>query len=916
MSDILPQNFAARLKSAGKEFSDTIDATLPSDLKGMAKKFTQSANIDINGALDSVTGPLQALEGATVDLTKSLNGLTGPGIGSSLMGNIANNVTSSLMGKLQGGIGGFLSTSFGGGFGSVFGGAGKLPNPLEQFASFNYIFTLGCLSEDELAFPDQTYRRRDPGIVILRSGGGPTPGSATLHEAGGKVEYFIDDVNIETIVAGNDGSRSTNATSIDFKVIEPYSMGLFLQALQVSALRAGYPSYIEAPYLLSVEFKGYDDAGNYNHASNLRRMFPLKFVNITFAVTESGSEYNVQAIPYQELALTDETQSVNTDVVFSGATVAEMLQTGASSLTRVLNDREVADEKAEKVEKGNQYIIMFPNTASSAEEAQQFQQGQETQNDDTATTREFTDEELKKYYVSQTGDTNGKVPADYKEEIKNAAGISVKRSTIGENIREYAEKLSNMNDIGKSKITKSNLDAGKRPMVEPTTAENEETKGKMDRCKIQLSGDVRSATFTAGKRIQDMIEEVIIASDFGRGIIDKKPDGNGMVEWFRIEVQTYNADSSIKTVSKTGVPARVYVYRVIPYLVHLSKFQSASDASPGIDALKTQAAKEYNYIYTGKNKDIIDFDIKFDHAFFTSIAGDLGQASADSKNAVKNEVTSSGEKAVTATKEGNQTQMIEGRTKRKVSSETSQTTLGGLHPESQVARDFNEALVNSPVDLVAVDLTILGDPYYICDSGMGNYNALQVPGVLNITSDGSMNYQNGEVDIEINFRTPLDYGPSGYMDFPGGGTAPVGEFSGLYQVLFCANSFSGGNFTQTLQTIRRAKQDDSNLATADGAVVNTDGDGKQITDTPANKTGTSTKGPDDGSRPKSKPKPIDGGIATGTTAGGPSKLRQRQNAKQGIGSLDNAANANRGAAAPVAPPVSRAPPQIRRQGPQ
>jgi len=67
---------------------------------------------------------------------------------------------------------------------------------------------------------------------------------------------------------------------------------------------------------------------------------------------------------------------------------------------------------------------------------------------------------------------------------------------------------------------------------------------------------------------------------------------------------------------------------------------------------------------------------------------------------------------------------------------------------------------------------------------MGNYNALQVPGVLNITADGTMNYENGEVDIALNFRTPLDYGPNGYMEFPGGGTTPVGEFSGLYKVIF------------------------------------------------------------------------------------------------------------------------------------
>jgi hypothetical protein len=295
-------------------------------------------------------------------------------------------------------------------------------------------------------------------------------------------------------------------------------------------------------------------------------------------------------------------------------------------------------------------------------------------------------------------------------------------------------------------------------------------------------------------------------------------------------------------VAKTGVPARVFVYRVIPYLVHLSKFQGASESSPGIPQLKTQAIKAYNYIYTGKNKDIIKFDINFKAAFFTSIAGDLGQASTDSKTSVKQETTSTGEKAVPGVAPGNTGAGNLGRTLSKPVNDSNRTTLSGLQPESQVARDFNDALMNSPVDLVMVDLEILGDPYYICDSGMGNYNALQVPGILNITADGTMNYQNGEVDIELNFRTPLDYGPSGYMEFPGGGTAPVSEFSGLYQVLFCKNTFTKGQFTQTLQTIRRPRQDSSFAAPATSGVLNTDS-GKQLTSTPANPAvGASSEG--------------------------------------------------------------------------
>ena len=300
-----------------QNLKDRLAAVGQNAVTNTVSQIAQSANISVDGIADSITGSAQDVVSATVDLSNSLNGLTGPGIGNSIVGNIANGIGNRIASEITGGIGGFLGAAFGSGFGSNFGGSGIAPNPLEQFASFNYIFTLGCLDNYELAFPDLTYRRKDPSIVVLRSGGGPTPGSETAYETSGKTEYFIDDVEIETIVAGNPGSRSTNATSINFKVSEPYSMGLFLQALQVSAIRAGHANYIEAPFLLTVEFKGYDDAGNYIHASNLRRMFPLKLVNIEFEVSEGGSEYTVQAIPYHEIALTDETQNTQTDISFS-----------------------------------------------------------------------------------------------------------------------------------------------------------------------------------------------------------------------------------------------------------------------------------------------------------------------------------------------------------------------------------------------------------------------------------------------------------------------------------------------------------------------------------------------------------------------------------------------------------------------
>ena len=58
-------------------------------------------------------------------------------------------------------------------------------------------------------------------------------------------------------------------------------------------------------------------------------------------------------------------------------------------------------------------------------------------------------------------------------------------------------------------------------------------------------------------------------------------------------------------------------------------------------------------------------------------------------------------------------------------------------------------------DLVNTDLKIHGDPYFLGDSGIGNYSSPETNYRM-INSDGSMNYQNTEIYIVVNFRTPTD----------------------------------------------------------------------------------------------------------------------------------------------------------------
>jgi hypothetical protein len=810
-----PQNWRDRLIASGRSIEERAEGVA----NGLAQSVGQSARISVDGVASAIEGATTELRGATVDLANSINGLTGQSISDTIGGavsGLANNALNGITSQINGALGGLL--------GGIFGGA-KQPNPLDQYASYNYEITLGCLTAFEVNLPDFTYRRREPFITVLRSSGGDTRGSRTLYETGGKTEYFIDDLTIDSIIAPTNATRLTSAHSLNFTILEPYSMGMFLEALQVAALTAGHKNYIDAPYCLVIQFKGWDDFGRPITVPNTRRVYPLKFVDINFKVDEGGSTYAVTAIPFNEIALTDENQASHTDIQIQGRTVAEMLQTGGESLATILNNRELQKVEASQNETANQYVIMFPTETSSAEEA--LLAGPE--NNDGATTesssdsesagmRELTEEQKQRLYESITGIQNGEVPADFDAELEKIAGIVVRRSEYGEQIREYAEKEENINDIGQAQLVRSNLDGGTQPMATPNLSENEDTPGEFDRCRIGRSQDLRCMTFSPGKRVQDMIEQVILASEFGRSAATAEADENGMVNWFRIEAQVYLVGGS-EQVDRTGEQAKIFVYRVVPYKVHRSTFQAPTQSSPGIQNLFRQAVKEYNYIYTGKNKDIIDFDIRFDLAFYTGVHGDLGQLAADSQQGGAQEIAGGNDRSTTTVPDGNTETLPNGRMRPNVPREN-RVDGGGLtlHPENIVGMNFNENLVNNPVDLVMVDLTIVGDPYYMADSGIGNYNSPTLGSLINLTADGTMAYQESEVDIEVNFRTPLDYGPNGWMEFPGLGSQPVRKFNGLYKVIFVKHNFSQGQFTQTLELIRRRAQD---IAAEQAAVQNT-----------------------------------------------------------------------------------------------
>ena len=206
---------------------------------------------------------------------------------------------------------------------------------------------------------------------------------------------------------------------------------------------------------------------------------------------------------------------------------------------------------------------------------------------------------------------------------------------------------------------------------------------------------------------------------------------------------------------------------------------------------------------------MLEFNINFDVAFFTAITPFGGKNKANIKNEEQNKAAGDKDKTEYTLEDGQDDNMSASgnvAVEEKIKNSTGSSGGGDLeNTKTSVARDFNEALMNSTVDLITADMTIWGDPYFIADSGMGNYNAGETD-LINLTADGTMDYQSSEVDIQLNFRTPLDQGKGNYMDFPNVGITPVGAFSGVYNIMTMTNSFNEGVFTQKMKMIRRRNQ--------------------------------------------------------------------------------------------------------------
>tara|TARA_X000000950_G_scaffold94787_1_gene119517 strand:+ start:1770 stop:4631 length:2862 start_codon:yes stop_codon:yes gene_type:complete len=703
-------------------------------------------------------------------------------------------------------------------------GLGQIPfeNELEKFASIDHIFSFGTVSSYESNFPDKTYMKYGLkyGQQILKSGGSSRARKPrTFAEKTYKIDtaYFIDDIEIKTIIAPNGKTRGSNAFNFSFKITEPYSMGQLLQTMQLCAKNAGYLDYLQTSYVLIYEPVGRLDDGT--AMSGPKRFFPLKIYKMDINASTGGTVYDIQANAWNTDALSDLHQTLKTDVNISGRNLEEICQSGLNSLTtaintNLLNNRiKTAKDKKTKMIDTDEYIILFPKDIASDKfdhEISRFD-NKAMEGDlkfkafsvDDAFGSTDTDTLAGTGYVQDNSDFGASIKTQKRKYIEGKGGYSIERSNLSEGIKaKYTGAAGEVSEIGRQVILPPSAFAkGAVPFGRGLFARDTET-GIIKKGSTKINTKERTINFRKGTKITKIIEELVLLSDYGKRLTDAgvAADKTGMVDWFRIQPHVYTLEGEA-TEKVMGRKARIYVYRVVPYRVHKSIFQMPNDAPIGYDKLRENAVKVYNYLYTGQNKDILDFNLEFNNAFFNSLAVDKMNESASNRLSERGGNTPNPEKEEIV----NEPTSIEGQTAEQTPDNSGSQTGGATEetPEQRIARSFNEALMNSAVDLLTCEMRIMGDPYFMADSGVGNYNS-EATSYINLKTNGAIDHESSEVDVIINFRTPIDISAEG-PQFDGKAIG-VKDFSGLYKVWQVINNFSGNEFTQDVSLIRRRNQ--------------------------------------------------------------------------------------------------------------
>jgi hypothetical protein len=656
--------------------------------------------------------------------------------------------------------------------GNLFGTAGPIEgtffpgvNPLHNYATYNYNISLHALSGEEYnAVMTGSFNPSNP---LMHTAGGYRPRNQYFEQ-----DFFIDGLEIISVIgATEDGNGSKNEVYYTFKIIEPMGMTLMnrLVSLGETLFSGGSDKptpWPEIPYCMVIEFTGFYDDGTPVALHEHRKLYPMKIVNIDILPSLKGTEYQCKAIPYNHLAFTKEFGTLPSAVECEAKTLEDAFRenekAGVNKDGRPIATTEVLGGEKEKKYKVKSIVSAYNN----------FQTGlvkNKAQDVPDKMLVKFADEILKDMDV---------VPPDTQPADRAASPDRERKQLSG--------KQATGTDPGGPKPT------------------------------------VGVFSFNSGDYIETIIDTMMQQSKYWRKQIsvftkDKEKPVNAAGETLAWKIIPYL--KMLKYDKQRGRPGYEVTFFVKVHVKYNRQDPNMSKAWP------KNVARIYEYSYSGRNTDVLTWEVKFNTAYTqtelvypeknTAVSG--ANASLDTTDKLEASKAAIIGRSVAESGGGageGPNNEVNPRRISKISSSASATGANankdGL---SMVAANSYDGIYNKLAELNKVELTIVGDPAWLI-----NEDVSQSPeATLNVPSkeyDGGgggdsaqVLFNQGDVHVRLLWRTvtDLDEQTGGYGS-NSGFVQPV--LNGVYQVQMVKSFFTNGVFTQQLVCVRLLEQEE------------------------------------------------------------------------------------------------------------
>lgn len=299
--------------------------------------------------------------------------------------------------------------------------------------------------------------------------------------------------------------------------------------------------------------------------------------------------------------------------------------------------------------------------------------------------------------------------------------------------------------------------------------------------KLDIDKDRGIVKAHAGTRVVDFISMVIQTTDYmSNQVTQGSKDPVKLWKVYpRLQIKEYDKTTS-------------FFSRNITFEVKAYEYSGLDHPNFG-QAPPANIVKEYNYIFTGINKDVIKADLDFHMAFFDvrttkgSLIKPIDEKVPTTAEGWEEWILKQTAKENGTAETKNSSSIITSIKSGASSIGTAQNTAANADSKQTMAvGELMTQLLDNAGDLVQLNLEIVGDPDWLLQE-----------------KPKEIDYIKGDVNFKFNFISPTnDYQENGLFDVGG----DPGFFSGVYKVVTVKSSFRKGKFTQTLTNVRNRIQ--------------------------------------------------------------------------------------------------------------